>query len=321
MGVLLMIDFDLGKYIDYVKNKLEVPIEDYYIEKDYLLSLFLSTWQNLKAEGKIKALDDLIFKGGTLLMRNYLEYPRISEDLDFTHKKCEKIRIMSQNTRINTIRRLIIPLLNDIKKVCNNCGFDFIPNRSDTKYVTAYHHKAVYSLSMYRISEITNLPIRIKAEINFVEHLQYPVVIETIKPIVPRDAVLNSLGYTIAPLQVPCYTLKEIILEKYRAILTRDVPMQRDIYDLYMIHKNKLDVFNICEREIFVKIKSGELATSHLKSNLSNSCKHILKKGFLDYEDDISLLSLSPIDNVEYEKFKKTLFKRLRYFCEKKNEI
>jgi len=33
-----MIEFNLNKYIKYVKSKREVPIEDHYIEKDYLLS-------------------------------------------------------------------------------------------------------------------------------------------------------------------------------------------------------------------------------------------------------------------------------------------
>jgi len=88
-----MIDFDLFKYIDYVKSNIDKPIEDYY-EKDYVLSLFLSTWQTQRKQKRTSALDDLIFKGGTLLMRNHLNYPRISEDLDFTHKRCEEIRTM-----------------------------------------------------------------------------------------------------------------------------------------------------------------------------------------------------------------------------------
>jgi len=61
-------------------------------------------------------------------MRNHLAYSRISEDLDFTHKKCEEIRKMSQNKRIRTIRNLINPILRDIKKICDHAGFDFDKN-------------------------------------------------------------------------------------------------------------------------------------------------------------------------------------------------
>lgn len=310
-----MIAFNLEKYISYVKDTLDSSIDDFYIEKDYFLSLFLSTWQNLRVKGEINALDELIFKGGTLLMRNHLDYPRLSEDLDFTHKNSDEIRTMSQNKRIDKIRYLIIPILEEIKKICDICGFDFNIDRSDTTYVTAYHHKAVYSLSMYKISEITNLSVRIKMEINFVEHLQYKTILQTINPIVSHDAVLASLGYTLVPLQLPCYSLKEIVLEKYRAILTRDNPMERDMYDLYLINKKKLDVFSFGDYEICKKIQSGRLTSSRFKENLRNNCEYLLTKGFFDPQDDITSLSLKPIDKGDYEMFKKKLFKRLQDIC------
>lgn len=56
------------KYISYVKEKKKSNIEDYYIEKDYFISVFLSTWQKLKGAGKVPHLDKLIFKGGTFLV-------------------------------------------------------------------------------------------------------------------------------------------------------------------------------------------------------------------------------------------------------------
>ncbi len=312
-----MIDFNLLKYIDYVKSKTDKPIEDYYIEKDYLLSLFLSTWQKLRDKKRIRELDELIFKGGTLLMRNHLDYPRISEDLDFTHKKCEDICNMSQNNRIKTIRNLIKPILEDIKTICDTCGFDFQTDRSNTRYVTAYHHKAVYSLKIYYISQITNNPIRLKIEINFVEHLQYKPSIQNINPLISKDSVLASIGYNLVPLRLYCYELKEIVFEKYRAVLTRDNPMERDIYDLYLINSKKLDIFSIDINKIIRKIDSGRLATSHLKKNLRNNCKTLFRKGFLDSDEEIQLLTLSTVDKNEYRKFKIKLFKRLNEICKK----
>lgn len=91
---------DFRKYVAYVKEQRHSAIDDYYIEKDYFLSLFLSTWQKLKREEKVPHLDALIFKGGTLLVRNYLQYPRISEDLDFTHMDSNELRSIDI-TRIN----------------------------------------------------------------------------------------------------------------------------------------------------------------------------------------------------------------------------
>ncbi len=39
------------KYMSYVKETKKTNIEDQYVEKDYLISAFLSTWQNLKDPG------------------------------------------------------------------------------------------------------------------------------------------------------------------------------------------------------------------------------------------------------------------------------
>ncbi len=41
---------DFRKYIAYVREQQRSTIADYYIEKDYFLSLFLSTWQKLKLQ-------------------------------------------------------------------------------------------------------------------------------------------------------------------------------------------------------------------------------------------------------------------------------
>lgn len=75
-------------YLNEIKKNYKVNIGDDLIEKDYILSLFLSNWANEKTPN----LDKLIFKGGTLLTKNYLKYHRISEDLDFIHQNSNQIR-------------------------------------------------------------------------------------------------------------------------------------------------------------------------------------------------------------------------------------
>jgi len=47
---------DFRKYIAYVKEQRHSSIEDYYVEKDYFLSMFLSTWQQLRNKGKLYAI-------------------------------------------------------------------------------------------------------------------------------------------------------------------------------------------------------------------------------------------------------------------------
>ena len=156
------------KYISYVKEKQKINIEDQYIENDYFISLFLSSWQKQKNNGKVPNLDKLVFKGGTLLSRNYLNYPRISEDIDFTHAKSNDLRkIKSKNKREKEILKHIKPIINDVKQICISAKFDFDINRKNRKYITARNSRAVYMLNVFYNSLITGEVIPIKIELNF----------------------------------------------------------------------------------------------------------------------------------------------------------
>src|SRR3989338_9239154 len=90
---------NLNKYIAEVKRNLHMIIADEIIEKDLLLSLILAEFERLGL-GKF-----LIFKGGTLLSRNFLKYHRFSEDLDFVHNDSNKIRELSRNARERRIKQ------------------------------------------------------------------------------------------------------------------------------------------------------------------------------------------------------------------------
>jgi len=160
------------KYISYVKTKRKSNIEDQYIEKDYFISLFFSTWQKLKSEGKVSNLDKLVFKGGTLLARNYLDYPRISEDIDFTYEKSNDLReINNENKREKEIKKIIMPIIDDIKLICDDAKFDFETDRTNANYIKVMNSRAVYILTLYYDSLITYEKYPIKIEINFLENI------------------------------------------------------------------------------------------------------------------------------------------------------
>ena len=69
-----------SKYIEQLKKHFNLANSESILEKDLLLTLILAEFEKLDL-GK-----ELIFKGGTLLSRNYLNYHRFSEDLDFVFK-------------------------------------------------------------------------------------------------------------------------------------------------------------------------------------------------------------------------------------------
>jgi predicted nucleotidyltransferase component of viral defense system len=86
-------EIKLKKYTSEVKKNLNVGISDEIVEKDLLITLILVELE------KFGLGEDLIFKGGTLLSRNYLKYHRFSEDLDFVYKNSSSIRKLTRNAR------------------------------------------------------------------------------------------------------------------------------------------------------------------------------------------------------------------------------
>jgi predicted nucleotidyltransferase component of viral defense system len=307
---------DFRKYVAYVKEQRHSSIDDYYIEKDYFLSLFLSTWQQFKEEGKVPHLDAMIFKGGTLLVRNFLQYSRISEDLDFTHANSNALRVIqNENKRENEIKKRIIPIIEEIKLICDAVGFDFDTDRTKPRYVVVRNSRAVYVLHMYYRSLITGEEIPIKIELNFLENIMHTCSESRINNIVDHDIFLKSIGYDLESITMKTYPIEEIILEKYRAVLTRDALKERDILDLYLIHQRGTDVFKADNTSILTKIESGVLIAPDLKENLEGNCRLVHDDTFGESDDDISRFTLVEIDGKKYEEFKTRLYGKLKEIC------
>ncbi len=304
------------KYISYVKEKRRSNIEDQHIEKDYFISLFLSTWQKLKDAGKISHLDKIIFKGGTLLARNYLDYPRISEDIDFTYNNSNDLRkIKSDNKREKEIKKVVLPIIDEIKLICSTAKFDFETDRANPKYIDLRNSRAVYILNVYYNSLITGEGIPIKIELNFLERIIHECPKLKINNIVDMDLTLKSIGYDLSNIKIDTYHLDEIVLEKYRAILTREKLKERDIFDLYLINKDCKNVLKFDNNLIFEKIMSGDIISPELRENLANNCKLLHDKDFGDSDDDINRLTLVEINKEDYETFKNQLYEKLKNIC------
>lgn len=307
---------EFRKYLAYVKEQRGTPIPDYYIEKDYILSVFLSEWQSLKETGTVPRLDALIFKGGTLLIRNYLYYPRISEDLDFTHHDSHAIQLIKNpSKREGEIKKRVIPLLNEIKQVCDAAGFDFKVERTNSRYVMVRNSRAVYVLHFYYHSMLTAEEIPVKIEVNFLEDIVHPCLESRINTIVENDVFLKSIDCDLNHLTVKAYPLEEIILEKYRAILTRETFKERDLLDLYLISEQGTDVFRIQNSMMKRKLECGMLIAPGLLKNLEKNCSLLQSQGSLESDDDVNRLTLVTINAERYQRFKGLLFERLKEIC------
>jgi predicted nucleotidyltransferase component of viral defense system len=175
--------------------------------------------------------------------------------------------------------------------------------------------RAVYVLHFYYRSLLTAEEIPVKIEVNFLEDLIYPSVESRINMIVENSVFLKSIGYDLKHISLKAYSLKEIILEKYRAILTRESFKERDLLDLYLISKQDINVLRVQNTMVQRKIESGVLIAPRLLKNLGKNCALLQTQGYLESEDDVSRLTLATIDARQYQQFKNLLFRKLKKIC------
>ena len=284
---------NVQKYVSEVKSKLALEVSDEIISKDLLLTLILAEFEKEKG-----VFTELIFKGGTLLSRNYLQYHRFSEDLDFVYKESGILHKLPRKQRERKIKVFIDIFTQQLKKVTDSIGLDFSTNRSDTKYCSILHGRTVYTFRMFYAPQRY-----IKVEINFVEKLinkPKEMQIKTIIDFFDSKELLFVLGLTASNFKVLSYTIDEIILEKYRALLTRKTLMERDLFDLYLIQNS----LRVNTKEVVEKIESSSLIKRELTKSIQEKLILLKEDKFFTSSEKIADLAITKYDPKEFEKFK-----------------
>jgi predicted nucleotidyltransferase component of viral defense system len=296
---------NIEQYIGEIKRRMNLNIEDDIIKKDLLLTLILAEFEKSDL-GK-----ELIFKGGTLLSRNYLNYHRFSEDLDFVFKDSNSIRDLPRHARERKVKSFIDIFVPKLKEVADALGLDFSTNRSDKKYCKMLSGRTVYTFKIY-YSDVNF----IKVEINFIEkiiNMPEKVSIKAITDFFDSKTMLYELGLSYQNFNVPSYTLEEIKLEKYRAVLTRKYFQERDLFDLFLIK----DSLNAEIKLIVEKIKNSSLIKKDLK-NLINEKLVLLQEGkFFESKEKVEHFSIIQYNKKEFEEFKVKIKPKLVEICEK----
>ena len=296
---------DLKEYIKQVKERMNLKVKEDLIEKDLILTFILAEFERLDL-GK-----ELIFKGGTLLSRNYLKYHRFSEDLDFVHKDSNSLRELSRANRERKIKEFIDYFAPKLKEVADVLNLEFSTDRSNTKFCTILHGRTVYTFRVY-YSENRY----IKIEINFVEKIidiPQKISVKAITDFFDSKELMFILGLKIENFKVLSYSLKEITLEKYRAILTRKDFQERDLFDLFLIKDSlKADV-----KEVVEKIKSSSLIKRELNSLIQEKLKLIEEGIFFKSNEKIEELTVLEYDKNKFEEFKQNIEPILIEICRK----
>lgn len=301
-------EINIEKYVAEVKRNLNMNLADEIVKKDLLLTLILAEMEK-KNLGK-----DLIFKGGTLLSRNYLKYHRFSEDLDFVYKDSNNLRLLTRNNRERKVKSFIDVFVPKLKEIAESLDLDFSENRSDQKYCSILSGRTVYTFRIY-YSEVQY----IKIEINFIEKMidkSQEISIRAITDFFDSSKLLFNLNLSYKNFNVLSYSLKEIILEKYRAILTRKKLQERDLFDLFLIKDSlKIDIDDIIE-----KIKASSLIKKDLNNLIREKLKLLEQGIFFKSEEKIEELAVWSYDKNKFENFKNKIKPILIEICKEFNK-
>ena len=296
---------NIEQYIGEIKRAMNLNIEEDIIKKDLLLTLILAEFEK-SGLGK-----ELIFKGGTLLSRNYLNYHRFSEDLDFVFKDSNSIRELTRHARERKVKAFLDIFVPKLKEVADVLGLDFSTNRSDKRYCRMLTGRTVYTFKIY-YSDVNF----IKVEINFIEKIintPEKVSIKAITDFFDSKKMLYELGLAYQNFNVLSYSLEEIKLEKYRAVLTRKYFQERDLFDLFLI-KNSLD---IDVSVIVEKIKTPSLIKKDLVNLISGKLALLQENKFYESKEKVDTLSIVKYNPKELEEFKEKIKPKLIEICNK----
>lgn len=225
------------------------------LEKDYYITVVLSGINELN--------DDLIFKGGTCLSKIYYSYYRLSEDLDFTLKICDKSTRKTRSNAMTPIKQALRPFLKQYGM--NVEGLNNAGHRESRQYIFYLDYDSV----------VLNKKESIKLEISLRFNPILPTVIKKI-----NHKFLHP--FTKEPLfdagVINCLALKELVAEKLRAAATRKIIASRDFYDLGYLLRESFDFRDDEVIELFRRKLEEDKFSSEMEKyrmNLGRSEKEI----------------------------------------------
>ncbi len=298
----------------YFKETRKKKVSDEMIKKDLALSYILYEMSEDIKKDKNSPFNKLIFKGGTLLSKSHLDYHRLSEDLDFTFSENKMLNKFSKTQRQKRIKKYLkkefLVRFNSIKE---KYSFDFDSNEMNKETQKYCPIKAPVHIVKFYVYLDKDDQTPIKIEINFLDELFF-------KPERIKLKHLNSSSpYLVFPLgetDLNSYNLKEILIEKIRAILTRKEKIhERDIFDLFLLKIRGHNYLNSDLNKIKSKLRQG-IGFKQDKEKEIQKIKKVEEKFNQiekEIEEEIKTMNLKDYNSQEYIKF----FNELKKFLTK----
>jgi predicted nucleotidyltransferase component of viral defense system len=299
------------KYLQETRKK-KVP--DEIIKKDLALSYILYEMSEDIKKDKDSPFSKLIFKGGTLLSKSHLDYHRFSEDLDFTFSENKMLNKLSNTQRKKKIKQYLKEeFLLRFESIVKKYSFDFDPgemNKETKKYCPI---KAPVHLAKFYIYLDKDDQTPIKIEINFLDELLFNPEKIKLKQFNPAS---QNLIFPLGEAELDSCCIEEILIEKIRAILTRERSIhERDIFDLFLLQNIGHSALKVEVEKIGNKIKQG-IGFKQDKNKEMQKIKKTEEKFSQiekEIEEEIKMMNLKDYDSQEYLKF----FNKLKEFLTK----
>jgi len=191
------------------------------IDKDWVLGHFVDAIFSIP-----QCRESLIFKGGTCLRKCYFPDYRFSEDFDFTSTNPDfdlDKKLLKEITYLITERteiQLHIQGISELRLKDQLTGYKAI-----VKFWGADHSR----------NQAPPPPERwttsIKIEIILYEQMVFPAEEREVHH-------MYSDQLSVVPLEVPCYSIYEVLAEKLRSLIQRSYTAPRDFYDIWYLSQN-----------------------------------------------------------------------------------
>jgi len=288
-------------FVNEVAKILDIKRKD-LIEKDLILHQILF---DLSGDRFFAA--NVLFKGGTCLIKSYFGYLRFSEDIDFTWKDQSVFDGLSQKAIRAYLSRVIDRIGEIFEKNAKKRDMDFKCKKSNAEYIEFGGGNKTCTFKIWYASDVLKRRSFIKVQINFVESMCFP----------PTDGELSGLltgeheelealfpeyaDYT-RKINFSIYDIREILSEKVRALLTREGTKARDFLDVYFICRRldiKLEDVEVC---IVRKTNFAIELYDKYRFNLKEKNALLQSGKIFDWGKERDLL-LSEIDDADFYSF------------------
>ena len=244
------------------------------VEKDYYLHLLIN---EITKHQYLRS--NLVFKGGTCLIKGYIGYVRFSEDLDFSWRIQKNWRDMTASKIRDQCSILIDRLLPLFSKISNNLDLNFEGDKENSEEVHISSGGRMVDIYIRYDSEILGMESSIKIQLNFLEKYFYDFNTVILKPYAPyndeelRFIFKEQIEKYSFPITLTAYNPKEIYIEKCRALLTRKTFKLRDLIDLYFIEKQFQYSIDEFKDKIIQKTRFALENYSRYRKNLEKTPK------------------------------------------------